>query len=147
MDSRARVVGRRLAVVGVLVVQAALLVRGAHADHKEFAFRMFPEASTWRADVVRVTSDGRRIPVEDPWPGGYRWDALVGRRGLAHPEVRRHADAGVANQLAFLRAALSWVAAHTPRDDQTRYLEADVTYWHNADPPRHVVYRSPPRHG
>ena len=25
---------------------------------------MFPESSTWRADVVRVTADGRRVPVE-----------------------------------------------------------------------------------
>jgi hypothetical protein len=142
VDSRARVLGRRFVVLGVVALQAALLVRGAHADHKEFAFRMFPESTTWRADVVRVTADGRRIPVDDGWPGGYRWAELVDSRGLSHPEVRHHADAGADNQLAFLRAALDWVAAHTPRDRETRYLEADVTYWRNTHPPRHVVFRS-----
>lgn len=134
-----------MVVAAVVALQVALLIRGAHADHKEFAFRMFPEASTWRADIVRVTRDGRRVPVDDAWPGGYRWAELVDSRGLAVPEVRHHADAGVANQLAFLRASLDWVATHTPRDRDTRYLEADVTYWHNTHPPRHVVYRSRPR--
>jgi hypothetical protein len=64
---------------------------------------------------------------------------------LQYPSIRHHADAGVDNQLAFLRAALDYVAAHTPRDTTTRYLEARVTYWHNDDPARHVVYRSRPR--
>ena len=52
------------------------------------------------------------------------------------------ADAGLANQLAFLRSALDYVARHTPRDHQTRYLEARVTSWHNDDPPRAEVLRS-----
>ena len=76
---------------------------------------MFPESSTWRADVMRVTADGRRVPVEVPW-SGYRWDELVRDRGLRYPAVRHHADAGLDNQLAFLGAALDWVAANTPRD-------------------------------
>ena len=62
---------------------------------------MFPESSTWRADVARVTADGRRVPIELPW-SGYRWDELVRDRGLRYPAVRRHADAGLDNQLAFL---------------------------------------------
>ena len=37
-------------------------------------------------------------------------------RGLSSPSLRRHADAGLDNQLAFLHAALDWVAANTPRD-------------------------------
>jgi hypothetical protein len=102
---------------------------------------MFPESSTWRADVVRVTADGRRIPVEQPW-SGYRWDALVGNVGLQDPSFRHHADAGLGNQMAFLRSSLDWVAANTPRDHETRYLEARVTSWHNADPPRVTVFRS-----
>jgi hypothetical protein len=59
--------------------------------------------------------------------------------------MRRHADAGLDNQLAFLDAALDWVANNTPRDDETRYLEARVTAWHNADPPRVEVLRSDDR--
>jgi hypothetical protein len=136
-----RVVGRRVAVVLVVGVQVAFVVRGYSAPHKEFAFQMFPESSTWQAGVVRVTVDGGRRPVSEPW-AGYRWDDLVRESGLEHPEVRQHADAGIDSQVAFLAAALDWVASHTPRDRDTRYLEARVTTWHNDDPPEVVVLRS-----
>ncbi len=102
---------------------------------------MFPESSTWRADIVRVTADGRRVPVEQAW-SGYRWSELVPNVGLRHPGVRHHANAGLDNQLAFLDSALDWVADNTPRDAETRYLEARVTSWHNDDPPRVEVLRS-----
>jgi hypothetical protein len=68
-------------------------------------------------------------------------------RGLRYPSIRHHADAGLDNQLAFLEAALDWVASNTPRDRQTRYLEATVTSWHNTDPPRVRVLRSRVRGG
>jgi hypothetical protein len=128
-------------VVAVVLLQLALVARGYWADHKEFAFQMFPESSTWRADVVRVTADGRRLSVETGW-AGYRWDELVRDRGLRYPALRHHADAGLDNQLAFLDAALDWVASNTPRDRETRYLEARVTAWHNDDPARTEVFRS-----
>jgi hypothetical protein len=143
---RLRVVGRRVVVLAVVVFQLGFVVRGYWSDHKPFAFQMFPESSTWRADVVRVTGDGGRVPIERPW-SGYRWDALVGDVGLRYPAVRHHADAGLANQLAFLASALDWVAENTPRDHETRYLEARVTAWHNADAPRVEVLRSHARGG
>ena len=132
---------RRLVVLAVVLIQLALVARGYWSDHKEFAFQMFPESSTWRASVVRVTADGRRVPIELPW-FGYRWEELVRDRGLSYPRVRHHADAGLDNQLAFLEAALDWVADHTPRDRKTRYLEATVTSWHNADRPTVEILRS-----
>jgi hypothetical protein len=141
-----RVIARRVVVLAVVVLQLGFVVRGYSSDHKPFAFQMFPEASTWRADVVRVTADGRRVPVERPW-SGYRWDELAPAVGLRQPAVRHHADAGLANQLAFLRSALDWVADNTPRDRETRYLEARVTSWHNVDRPRITVYRSHVREG
>jgi hypothetical protein len=128
-------------VLAVVALQLGLIARGYWSDHKEFAFQMFPESSTWRADIVRVTSDGSRVPVEQAW-SGYRWDSLVPVRGLRYPSVRHHADAGLDNQLAFLRAALDWVARNTPRDRSTRYLEARVVAWHNDDPPRVSILRS-----
>jgi hypothetical protein len=140
------VVGRRVVVVAVVMAQLALVARGYWSDHKEFAFQMFPESSTWRADVFRVTADDRRLPVEGAW-AGYRWDELVQDRGLRYPSLRHHADAGLDNQLAFLDAALDWVAANTPRDRETRYLEARVTAWHNDDPPQTEVLRSQTREG
>jgi hypothetical protein len=141
-----RVVGRRLVVLVVVAAQLFFVARGYWSDHRQFAFQMFPESSTWRADVVRVTASGERVPVELPW-AGYRWDELVRTRGLSDPGVRHHADSGLRNQLAFLDAALDWVAAHTPRDHDTRYLEARVTAWHNDDPPRVEVLRSHVRSG
>jgi hypothetical protein len=136
-----RVVGRRLVVLTVVAAQLFFVARGYWSDHRQFAFQMFPESSTWRADVLRVTADGQRVPIDLPW-AGYRWDELVRTRGLSDPAVRHHADSGLDNQLAFLDAALNWVAAHTPRDRDTRYLEARVTAWHNDDPPRVEVLRS-----
>jgi hypothetical protein len=146
VGTRVRIVGRRMIVLAVVLVQLGFVARGYWSDHKEFAFQMFPESSTWRADVVRVTADGRRVPVELPW-NGYRWDELVPSRSLAYPSVRRHADAGLDNQLAFLEEALDWVAHNTPRDRQTRYLEARVTSWHNDDRPEVELMRSEVREG
>jgi hypothetical protein len=141
-----KVVARRAVVLAVVLLQLGFVARGYWSEHKEFAFQMFPESSTWRADVVRVTDDGRRVPIELPW-SGYRWEELVRDRGLSYPAPRHHADAGLDNQLAFLDAALDWVASHTPRDGETRYLEARVTSWHNADPPQVEVLRSRVREG
>jgi hypothetical protein len=146
VNSRVTVIARRVVVLGVVALQVGFVARAYWSDHKEFGFQMFPESSTWSADVVRVTADGRRVPVEIPW-AGYRWDELVQTRGLSYPAIRHHADAGLDNQLAFLDAALDWVAENTPRDRETRYLEARVTAWHNDDPPRVEVLWSDVREG
>ena len=146
MSSRVRVVGRRVVVLAVVLLQLGFVARGYWSDHKEFAFQMFPESSTWRAHVFRVTAGGQRVPVERPW-SGYRWEELVRDPSLSYPSIRHHADAGLDNQLAFLDAALDWVASNTPRDGETRYLEARVTLWHNADSARHELLRSRAREG
>jgi hypothetical protein len=135
---------RRVIVCAFVGAQLFFVARAYWAPHKEFGFQMFPEASEWRADIVRVTDTAERIPVDEDWYG-YRWNALVGGRGLGSPWVRHHADAGVDNQLAFLTEALAWVAANTPADPDTRYLRADVTAWHNMGPPTTYVLRSPDR--
>ena len=140
--SRARRLTARVLFAGVGVAQVVLLVRGYHDPHHVLAFQMFDESSDWRADIVRVTVDGRRIPIDDPWPGGYRWATLVPERGLAVPQFEHHADSGVDSTLAFLAAALDWVAANTPSDQQTRYLEARVVYDRNTHGPTTVTLRS-----
>ena len=96
----------------------------------EFGYQMFPEASDWQAEIVRVTTDGERVPIEEPW-FGYEWRDLVRGRGLTVPDRRHHADAGVDNQLEFLREALDWVAENTPDDPETVRYEAEVTVWPN----------------
>jgi len=61
---------------------------------------------------------------------------------LQSPERRRHATGSIDSTLAYLDEALDWVATHTPADHETRYLEADVTYYRNTRGPEHVVLRS-----
>jgi hypothetical protein len=137
---RARLVRGFVAVV--LVGHALLLVRSYSDPHNFFGFQPFNESSTWRADVVRVTVDGRRVPIEDDWPGGYEWDGLVGWRVLERPATLRHAYSGLDSSLDFLAESLDWVAAHTPDDTETRYLEAVTEGYRNTRGPEVRVLRS-----
>ena len=132
---------RRSVVAAFVAAQVFFVVRAYDAPHREFGYQMFPEASTWRADIVRVTTDGRRVPVQEPW-FGYEWSELVAGRGLTTPWVEHHADSGLERQMAFLAAALDWIAEHTPADDETRYLEATVESSHNLRPPTVRTIRS-----
>lgn len=133
--------GRRVVVTTIVALQLAFVVRAYSAPHMEFGYQMFPEASTWRADIVRVASDGRRVPIDDDW-SGYRWNDLAGVRGLGSPWREHHADAGLDSQLAFLGEALDWVATNTPDDLETRYLEAEVTSSRNGRPSVTTTIRS-----
>ena len=135
---------RRIVFVGLITLQLVMVVRAYEAPHKEFGFQMFPESSQWQAEIVRVTADGERIPIERPW-AGYEWRELVRGRGLTAPWRRQHAAAGVDNQLELLREALDWVAANTPADEETRHLEAEVTVWPNLGRPVTLVVRSDER--
>lgn len=140
---RARLV--RAFVAAVLLGHAVLLVRGYADPHKLFAFQPFNESSVWRAEVVRVTVDGRRVPIEQHWPGGYDWDELVGWGVLERPSIARHAYSGIGASVDFLAESLDWVADHTPRDHETLYLEAVVEQWRNTRGPTTRVLRSAER--
>jgi hypothetical protein len=139
--SRWHIRGARAVFVAVLVIQVGLAINGYRDPHKYFAFQPFNESSTWQADIVRVTWDGQRIPIDEGWHG-YDWDTLVDMAALQHPDRLRHAYMGVDATLDFLEHALDWVSAHTPADSETRYLEATVTYFENTRGPHHVVLRS-----
>ncbi len=143
-ERRIRTLARRLVVVAFVALQFGFVVRAYHAPHKEFGYQMFPEASRWRADIVRVTDDGRRVPVSEPW-FGYRWSELVSGRGLTTPWVEHHADSGLDRQLQFLTEALDWVASNTPDDNETRYLEATVESTYNTRPVATRTIRSTER--
>jgi hypothetical protein len=131
-------------VVGVLAVQVGFAINGYRDPHKFFAFQPFNESSTWRADIVRVTWDGERLPIDDGW-AGYRWSSLVDMPALNGYSRTRHASYGVDATLAYLDDALDWVATHTPADRDTRYLEATVTYRRNTRGPEVTVLRSAER--
>jgi hypothetical protein len=128
-------------VVGVLAVQVGFAINGYREPQKFFAFQPFNESSTWSADIVRVTWDGERVPIDDGW-AGYRWGSLVDMPALSGYSRTRHASYGVDATVAFLDDALDWVATHTPADRDTRYLEATVTYHRNTRGPQVTVLRS-----
>ena len=134
---------RRVVIAMVLLAQAIAVVLAYDNDHRQFGFQMFPEASRWKADIVRVEADGSRVPLEEEWE--YRWSDLVQGRGLANPFRWHHADAGLRGQLAFFEAALRWVAANTPDDTTTRYLEAEISYLDNGRGPTTITVRTPDR--
>ncbi len=140
---RWRRVSARVVIAVVLAAQVAVILAGG-GPHHVFAFRMFPEASAWEADIVRVTADGRRVPVEEPW-AGYRWSDLVADGSLGTPRGRRHADNGIDSVLDDLQRALDWVAASTPADTETTYYEATVRFSRNGHQEQVVVLRSPLR--
>jgi len=128
-------------VVAVLGLQVGFALNGYRDPHKFFAFQPFNESSTWQADIVRVTWDGQRVPIDAAW-AGYDWDELVGMAALRGPQRMRHAYMGVGATVDFLDDALDWVATHTPNDHETRYLEATVVSLENTHGPTTTVLRS-----
>ncbi len=140
-DTRMRRWARRIVVAVFVVGQIGLVVRAYAAPHREFGYQMFPESSTWSAEIVRVTVDGRHVPIDEPW-FGYEWSDLVRSRGLGRPSVEHHADSGLDSQIAFLGEALDWVAVNTPADEETLWLEATVTASRNGRAPTETTLRS-----
>ena len=139
-------IARRLVAGIAVALQLGFVVRGYTSDHKEFVFQMFSESTDWRADTCSATSTGERVPVDEAWYG-YRWSELVRSRGLSDPAHRPAADAGLDNQLAPRGIPRLRRDVHTPRDTETVFLEAQVTYWRNASSPEQTVVlgRSPGR--
>ena len=142
-----RVVGRRVVVLAVVALQLGFAVRGYWSDHKPFAFQMFPESSTWRADVVRVTADGAAHPGRAAVVGVPLGRARAGPRAAATRRSATTRTPGSTTSSRSSRPRSTGSRSNTPRDRETRYLEATVTAWHNADPPRTEVLRSRVREG
>ncbi len=136
---------RRVVVVTFVVLSIAAILRGYYEQPPVFAWRMFPEASVWQAEIYRVDAAGERIDVRESWPGGYTWPALVQGKGLGSPFNEGGAVYGVDATLHLLQGSLDWVAANTPDDDETVWLEAVVTYRHNGREPVVVVFHSEER--
>jgi len=122
-------------------LQLFFVIRGYWDPHKRFAFQMFHESSEWSAEVVRVTRDGKRVPIEQEFHG-YKWANLVRCCGLRHLRKMHDAERGIGSTLIYFQNALDWVADNTPNDPDTRYYEARVTYFKNRRGPFHRVMTS-----
>ncbi|MEQ8719192.1 MAG: hypothetical protein RIE08_16400 [Acidimicrobiales bacterium] len=138
-----RRVARRAIIVAVVLAQLVAIVAAYGNDHRQFGWQMFPESSRWTAEITRVEADGTVVPVDEDWE--YRWADLVAAKGIGNPDRWRHANSGLRSQLAYLQAALDWVAQNTPDDTTTRVIQADVTYRDNGRGPFTRVLRSQER--
>ncbi len=133
---------RRVIIVSVVVSQAVAVAAAYDRPHKVFGWQMFDASSDWQAEIFRVTADGQRHDVREPWPGGYVWADLVATNGLDVAFVRSHAGHGLDTTLNLFQHALDWVAENTPDDGETIRLEAVVSYWDNGRPPEQVLFTS-----
>ena len=143
-SSPARSVGwwlRRLIIAIVIGAQLAAVLVAYRNPHPIFGFQMFSEASSWQAEIYRITVTGDRLDVREDWPD-YEWSQLVRARGLGAPFSRQHASGGLDSTFDFFQEALDWVAANTPLDEDTLWLEAEVTYWDNDRGPFQRTFRS-----
>jgi hypothetical protein len=132
----------KVVLVVALLLHGALLVRGGSDPHKLFGFRPFNESDAWQADILRVTADGDRRPIDDgTWL--HDWDELVATNKLLRPGRPRHASAGADATLDFLQRALDWVV-EVVDDPDTVALEATVVVHRNTRGPETVELRSRP---
>jgi hypothetical protein len=136
--------GRTLFAALYLAVQAGLVLSSPLRPDGVFSFQMFNESSTIKIQLSRriVTPAGERTVPANGWTG---WtdrivDPVLGTLGR---EV--HASYGVDAQLFRLQRALDDVAAHLPRDAETKGLVADVEVRRNGRPPvvRHLESARP----
>jgi hypothetical protein len=117
--------------VAWLIVQAALILTAGRRINHAFSFRMFEESSTATLHLARLV-EGGALPVHDEWQTRdcsgravrYRWHELV--PDLPWLDVPLGAPYGADAALARARAAVAWVAAHTPGDCEAHGLAATV---------------------
>lgn len=134
---------RRIVIVLVVAAQVTAIVAAYDNDHRAFGFQMFAESDEFSARIERVLVNGDVVAVDQDWE--YRWRDLVVGRGLTNPSPVHHSTRGNRTQFAYLQAALDRVATNTPRDTETHYLRADVTYWENGRGPFTLTLESPRR--
>ncbi len=136
-----------------LLAQGVLIATAGRRGDGSFGFRMFPEASTLRIQLSRVTKDG-----EHPAPGGewsahdaagqlrsFAWRDRVRAPVLGSLDARVFAAYGAAAQLDRLQRALDDEARHLPDDAETERLVAHVTVWRNGREGITTVLQSEPR--
>ena len=145
VESRPRRRGPRLVFAAVVLVQVGLIGRSYLDPHNLFGFQPFNESSTIEADIVRVTAGGERVPISEPWPGGYDWNTLMHFGPLENPSIPNHAYSGTGTMLDFYEEALDWVADNTPKDRETVRLEATIRTSTNTEPVVVTVFVSKDR--
>jgi hypothetical protein len=136
-----------------LVGQAVLVLTAAQRPDHAFGFRMFSGADTIEIRLSREVREGVVPAPRGEWHARdargqlrhFSWHDRVRDPGLASLDTRVFASYGAAAQLARLQHALDDVADHTPEDDETIRLRADVVVWRNGHDPSPLILESHPR--
>lgn len=139
-DGTWRQLAVRVFFASVVGAQAYAVVHAYHDPLKRFGYQPFAESSVWHAQIFAVDRAGHKRDVQDGFEG-YRWSQLV-RERVGNPFRQQSASSGVGATLYFLQRALDYVADHTPNDQRTLYLEADVFYRQNRRPEATTTLRS-----
>jgi hypothetical protein len=133
----------RVFCASVIAAQLYAVVHAYRDPLKRFGYQPFSESTQWQVRIWAVDRAGHKTDVAQGFEG-YRWSDLV-RVRVGQPFHLQPASSGIAASLYFLQHALDYVAAHTPRDRRTRYLEADVSFRKNRGSLQSVVLHSKPR--
>jgi len=127
--------GRALFCVVFFGSEAVLVATAGMRSDRSYGFRMFPEASTLVVHVSRRLDGGRLVPIEaGRWQAhdcsgavhSFRWGEMVRYPAPGQLDVPIGAPYGVESEVHRTRDALTWVAAHTPDDCETRALVARI---------------------
>jgi hypothetical protein len=156
VTTRARRAARTAFAAAWLAVQAYLIATAGARPDRALGFRMFAESGTVRLHVERVLDDGGMIPIggDGEWeardcagePHRFAWGRMVGYPAPWALDQELHSPYGADAGAAEARAALEWVAAHTPEDCQTLALRARVEVRRNGGAPERrelTVERAP----
>jgi hypothetical protein len=150
VTTRARRAARTGFAAAWLAVQAGLIATAGGRPDRALGFRMFAESGTVQLHVERVLDDGGLIPIggDGAWEARdcagelhrFEWGRMVGYPAPWALERELHAPYGADAGAAQARAALEWVAAHTPDDCQTLAFRARVDVRRNGGvPERHQL--------
>ena len=147
---------RVVVATGWIALQLTLVATGGLREDRLFAFQMFNESSTLKVHLYRRLKSpaGVLSPVAlGEWDARgldgsvhrVRWRDHVKPIELGLFDRTLHASYGVQAQLSRWRAALDYVATHTPEDAETDALVADVMVVRNGHERSMVRLTSVPR--
>jgi hypothetical protein len=133
-----------------LSIQIFFIVRAHFVDSKHFAFWMFPESTSFYANLSRETYDGREISTKQgTWVvedgdhfATYRWADLVNDYNLNVLDRRVRSRGSWADSERYFQEALNFFARRIPEDKQTRRLVLRISVKKAGEKKRLVTLRS-----
>ena len=136
-----------------LGVQLFMIVHAHFTPNKHFGFWMFPESTSFEANLVRVLNDGSEIKTRkgswtvqtDDGPVSYQWNSFVQGYRLDRLGDWGRCKGSFNDTVKYFQAALDYVADRIPEDASTARLVLKVRYRRAGGPQEFIVIESKPR--